>query len=199
MSPLIDQATTSTSIAIGGGEFSFCAAHAGLHDGEFEPLHGHTFSVTLRLTGTPNPAGMVADFGPVKAALREAIAPLRRRTLLPHRAPGVRITEGRDTVHVASPGKLYVFPLTDVVLLPVPNTTTEELAGYLLDAVLTGLAGARSPETGRWSAVELDLAEAPDVGATVRADISPDNAGVGVPVQAKVGDIHANPPAGDPQ
>jgi 6-pyruvoyl-tetrahydropterin synthase len=85
---MIEQATVITSITIGGGEFSFCAAHAGLHDGEFEPLHGHTYSVTLRLTGTPGSDGMVADFGPVKTALREAIAPLRRRTLVPHDAAG---------------------------------------------------------------------------------------------------------------
>jgi hypothetical protein len=39
------------TIEIGGTPFVFCAAHAGLHDGEFEPLHGHTFAVTLRLSG----------------------------------------------------------------------------------------------------------------------------------------------------
>lgn len=171
MSPVMGQAATSTSITIGGGEFSFCAAHTGLHDGEFEPLHGHTFSVTLRLTGTPGPAGMVADFGPVKTALREALAPLRRRTLVARDVPGVRVTLGRDTVHMASRTKLYVFPLADVALLPVPNTTTEELAGYLLDAVLTGLVSACSSETGGWRSLELELAEAPDVRATVRADI----------------------------
>jgi 6-pyruvoyl-tetrahydropterin synthase len=172
-----ERATRSTSIIIGGGEFSFCAAHAGLHEGEFEPLHGHTFSVTLRLTATPGPAGMVADFGPVKTALREAIAPLRRRTLVPRDAPRVRITESRDTVHMASPTKLYVFPLADVVLVPVPNTSTEELAGYLLDAVLTRLVGACSSETGRWGSVELELAEAPDVRATVHANLGRPDSG----------------------
>ena len=31
-----------TVITVGGdGKFAFSAAHAGLHDGEFEPLHGH--------------------------------------------------------------------------------------------------------------------------------------------------------------
>jgi 6-pyruvoyl-tetrahydropterin synthase len=37
-----------TRVEVGRGEFDFSAAHAGLHDGELEPLHGHTFQVTLR-------------------------------------------------------------------------------------------------------------------------------------------------------
>lgn len=66
-----------------------------------------------------------------------------------------------------------MFPLADVVLLPVPNTTTEELAGYLLDAVLFRLAGAGPREAGGSRSVELELAEAPDVRATVHTEISP--------------------------
>jgi 6-pyruvoyl-tetrahydropterin synthase len=73
-------------IAVGGdGTFAFSAAHAGLHDGQFEPLHGHSFTVTLRLHGEPDLTGMVCDFGAVKAALAAVITPLRRRTLMPAR------------------------------------------------------------------------------------------------------------------
>ena len=59
-----------TVITVGGdGTFSSSAAHAGLHDGQFEPLHGHTFTVTLRLHGEPDQTGMVCDFSVIKAAL----------------------------------------------------------------------------------------------------------------------------------
>ena len=59
-----------TVITIGGdGKFAFSAAHAGLHAGEFEPLHGHSFTVTLRLHGEPDETGMVCDFTDVKNAL----------------------------------------------------------------------------------------------------------------------------------
>lgn len=47
------------TIEIGDGPFVFCAAHAGLHDGQFERLHGHTFTVTLRLHGSLGAAGML--------------------------------------------------------------------------------------------------------------------------------------------
>lgn len=75
----------NTTVEVGRGEFGFSAAHSGVHDGEFEPLHGHTYQVTLRLFGVPGDGGMLIDFGEIKTALREAIAPLRRRTMMPGR------------------------------------------------------------------------------------------------------------------
>jgi hypothetical protein len=47
----------------------FSAAHAGLHDGQFEPLHGHTFAVTVRLHCEPGNAGMLAGFRMFREAL----------------------------------------------------------------------------------------------------------------------------------
>lgn len=155
-----------TTLQVGRGEFGFAAAHAGLHDGEFEPLHGHTFQVTLRLSGEPDSDGMLIDFSKVKAALREAIAPLRRRTLMPGRAPQVRITPENDTLSIAISGKSYVLPAEDVVVLPLANTTTEAIAGYLLDQVLPHLQGERL------TTAELEVSEAPDTSATARVDLN---------------------------
>lgn len=152
----------STVITIGGdGQFTFCAAHAGLHDGQFEPLHGHTFTVTLRLHGDPDPAGMVLDFSTVKSELRAVIAPLRRRTLMPATPPGGRCERKGEQVIIGCGTKLYSFPAGDVVLLPVANTTTEEIAAYLLDQLTTRLG------TGQICAAELVLAEASDTSVTV--------------------------------
>ncbi|MGH3623099.1 MAG: 6-pyruvoyl trahydropterin synthase family protein [Sciscionella sp.] len=155
-----------TTTTVGDGEFGFSAAHTGLHDGECEPLHGHSFEVTLRLSGFPDLRGMLVDFSKVKAALRDAIAPLRRRTLMPAEAPEVRITQENNVVSIAAGRKCYVLPAEDVVLLSLANTTTEALAGYLLDLVLPHLHG-----TGLVSA-ELELAEARDTSATARIDLT---------------------------
>ncbi len=154
-----------TTLQVGRGEFDFSAAHAGLHGGEFEPLHGHTFQVTLRLFGEPGSDGMLIDFSKVKSALREAIAPLRRRTLIPGLAPQVRITSENDAVSIATSGKSYMLPADDVVVLPLANTTTEAIAGYLLDQVLPHLQG------GRLTTAELEVSEAPDTSATARVDV----------------------------
>jgi 6-pyruvoyltetrahydropterin/6-carboxytetrahydropterin synthase len=151
-------------IAIGGdGTFAFCAAHAGLHDGELEPLHGHTFTVTLRLYGDPDEAGMVCDFTAAKSALAAAIAPLKRRTLMPAALPGGRCDRDGSQVVIECGSRLYSLPADDVVLLPVVNTTTEQLAAWLLSQVLPALG---QPGLRR---AELVLSEAPDTSVAVTA------------------------------
>ena len=147
----------------GGGPFAFSAAHAGLHGGQFEPLHGHSFTVTLRLHGEPDETGMVCDFTGVKQALAAAIAPLKRRTLMPAALPGGRCEREGSQVVIECGDSFYSLPARDVVLLPVPNTTTEQLAGWLLAQVMPALAapGVRL--------AELVLAEASDTSATVSA------------------------------
>jgi 6-pyruvoyl-tetrahydropterin synthase len=155
---------TLTVITVGGdGTFAFSAAHAGLHDGQFEPLHGHSFTVTLRLHGEPDQTGMVCDFSVIKAALAAAIGPLRRRTLMPARPPGGMCTHQDGQVIIACGTKHYSLPADDVVLLPVTNTTTEAIAAWLLDQLLTRIdaPGVRL--------AELVLAEAADTCVTVSA------------------------------
>lgn len=151
-----------TVITVGGdGKFAFSAAHAGLHDGEFEPLHGHSFTVTLRLHGEQDEAGMVCDFTDAKNALAAVIAPLKRRTLMPAKLAGGRCDRDGGQVIIGCGAKLYSLPASDVVLLPVTNTTTEQIAAWLLTELTPALTapGLRL--------AELVLAEAPDTSATV--------------------------------
>lgn len=158
-----------TTIEIGGGPFVFSAAHTGLHDGEFEPLHGHTFTVTVRLTGTVHGTGMLTDFHLVKTALSEVIAPLRRRTLMPGRAREVTCRFEDEQVFIECGSKHFSLPAADVAVLPLVNTTTEALAGHLLDQLLPMLR-----EEAGLSQAALVLAEAPDTRATVTSDLGRD-------------------------
>lgn len=131
---------STAAITIGGdGTFVFSAAHAGLHDGEFEPLHGHTFIVTLRLQGELDRAGMICDFTDAKAALAAAIEPLRRRVLMPAAPRGGRCTPEDEQILIECGVKRYSFPAGDMTLLPVANTTTESIAGWLLSQVTSRL------------------------------------------------------------
>lgn len=148
------------TVDIGKGEFTFCGAHTGLHAGGYEPLHGHTFILSLKLYGTVDAAGMVTDFGPVKAALRTAIAPLRRRTLVATLAEDPPVTATGGRIRFGDPAKYYDLPAADVALLPLTNTTTEAIAGYLADQIALALSDVEE--------VELTLSEAPDVSVTVR-------------------------------
>jgi 6-pyruvoyl-tetrahydropterin synthase len=154
------------TIEISGEPFEFSAAHAGLHDGQFEPLHGHTYTVGLRLHGDANATGMLTDFRVIKQALREAITPLRRRTLMPQHPPGgsCRVEDGQ--VFIECGATRFSLPAAHVTLLPVANTATEAIAGWLLSQLLSHL----KDEPGL-TRVDLTLAEASDTSATVTAVI----------------------------
>lgn len=155
------------TIEIGGGPFVFSAAHAGLHAGEFEPMHGHTFTVAVMLTGELDGAGMVTDFSIVKNALTEAITPLRRRTLMPAQPLGGSCLAEDGQIIIECGTKRYSLPTSDVMLLPLVNTTTEAIAGYLLDQLLPVLV-----DQERLQLAELHLAEAPDTTAHVCVDLA---------------------------
>ncbi|HEU0089929.1 MAG TPA: 6-carboxytetrahydropterin synthase [Pseudonocardiaceae bacterium] len=61
-----------TTLEMRRAEFGFYAAHLAVYDGEVEPLHGHTFHVTLRLSGERDANGMLVEFSEIRAAMRKA-------------------------------------------------------------------------------------------------------------------------------
>ncbi|SRR5216683_1430760 len=156
-----------TTIEIGGEPFAFSAAHASLHGGEFEPLHGHTFTLTLRLHGEAGEDGMIADFRLIKKALAEVIAPLRRRTLMPADAPGVSSWHEDGQVLIVGGARRFSLPAADVVMLPLVNTTTEAIAAHLASQFVPYVRD--EPGVG---AVELTLAEAAGTAATITVGLS---------------------------
>ena len=131
-----------TTLEMARAEFGFYAAHIALYNGEVEPLHGHTFQVALRVSGQLDASGVVAEFSEIKPARRDAVAPLRRRTLVPGQAPELRITPNSESLSIICGRKQYLLPAEDVTMLPLVNTTLEALAGYLLSQVLPQLQRA---------------------------------------------------------
>ena len=143
-------------------DIGFSAAHFSIIEGQPERLHGHNYTVSLRVSGGVREDGTVVDFQALKEVLRTACAGLHERTLLPARNPllHVRRESGSVSVEVLQPARRYLFPEEDVRLLPVDNTTCECLAAHLLAAVRAHLGDAPLRLT-------LSVAELPGQGATV--------------------------------
>jgi 6-pyruvoyltetrahydropterin/6-carboxytetrahydropterin synthase len=154
-----------TTLEMARAEFGFYCAHIALYDGEVEPLHGHTFQVTLRVSGEPNASGMVTEFSEIKPVMRDAVAPLRRRTLVPGHAPELQIAPENGSLSITCGAKRYLLPAEDVTVLPLTNTTLEALAGYLLNQVLPQL------HKTRLVAAELEVSEPPGTAAIARAQL----------------------------
>jgi 6-pyruvoyl-tetrahydropterin synthase len=150
---------------VGGRGWDFNAAHTGLHQGVFEPLHGHTYQVELAAWGQPDEAGMVADYRLLKQQLREVLAPLKRRTLIATEVPGVTVEEADENLRVDGGGACFTLPKAWVVLLPTAGTSTEALACYLV----AELARRISPTCPGIERLELTLAESAECAATAPA------------------------------
>lgn len=95
-------------------------------------LHGHTYVISLRLSGERGDKGMLVDFIPLKRALRSLSDELDHRVLIPALSTQISIQEGAE-ITIISGTKRYVFPKEDVVLLPLIESSAEELARYLME------------------------------------------------------------------
>ena len=78
----------------------------------------------------------------------------------------MRITSEDNILSITAGRKRYVLPAEDVTVLPLVNTATEAIAGYLLERVLPFLHGYGV------TIVELELSEAPDTSVIVRFDFT---------------------------
>lgn len=102
-------------------------------------LHGHSYAVHLKLTGEIDENHMLADFGEMKKALRSMVSELDHRVIIPTMNSEIKISEDDtgNTITVDMLEKRYMFPLADVVKVPLRATTVEALSNYLLDRFIS--------------------------------------------------------------
>lgn len=131
----------------------FCAGHFMLFPQGSEPLHGHNYRVAVALEGELRD-DMVMDFIALKRLVKTLVDELDHRVLLPAEHPRLRLTIGEDEVEAVVDGKRYVFPISDVRILPIPNTSAEWLARYL-----AGQLRVRLPADLRLRALEVEVEE----------------------------------------
>lgn len=126
-----------TSVEVSG--IGFSAGHFVSEGGKCERLHGHNYQVSVRISGEINSQGMVIDFRVVKAHLRSLCKEWDHRLLLPARSSQIKITTRGKQTEVKTPDREYSFPMQDVLILDVIETTAEELARILAEKLGTSL------------------------------------------------------------
>lgn len=153
---------TSIGITISRDSFTFSAAHfCQLSDNSSERLHGHNYSVGIEVAAKPDPYGFVVDFALLKRLVHKVSGELNHRVLIPSRSPRLLTKVTLDEVDVRVDGKHYVFPASDVVLVPVKNTTCEELSLYILNIISEDLPNV---------SLKIQVMEAPNQGAFSNLD-----------------------------
>ncbi|HZS78197.1 MAG TPA: 6-carboxytetrahydropterin synthase [Ktedonobacteraceae bacterium] len=118
-------------VKVEGGNLKFSSAHFITYGGKCERLHGHNYGVLVEAEGSLNADGLIFDFTILKRITREICQRLNHRFLLPLHNPHLELKElpGEWEIHFGE--KRYVFPRTDVVELPIDNSTAERLAEYI--------------------------------------------------------------------
>ena len=127
--------------------FKFSAAHFLIFpDGTAERLHGHNYRVFVALEARLSSHGLVLDFQHIKPLVRELVGELDERWILPAQHPELLVEVRADgTVEVRYRERFYAAPAADVVLLPVNNTSAENLSALLARRLLERLR-QRYPE-----------------------------------------------------
>ena len=96
-----------------------------------EALHGHNFRIKAEVSGPLNQKEYVVDFLIAFDSLKNICETLSHKVLLPRDHSYITINRIEGTVHVSMPPLQWSFPEEDTLTLPVRNTTTEALAGYI--------------------------------------------------------------------
>jgi 6-pyruvoyltetrahydropterin/6-carboxytetrahydropterin synthase len=113
--------------------FKFSAAHFLIFpDGSCERLHGHNYRVFVEIEAQLSRHGLVLDFKQVKPVVRELVDELDEHWIVPGRHPVLEWLARPDgVVEVRYLGRYYAAPQEDVLVLPINNTSSENLAGWL--------------------------------------------------------------------
>ncbi|KPL90254.1 6-pyruvoyl trahydropterin synthase family protein [Herpetosiphon geysericola] len=111
-------------------QLGFAAAHFITMRGKCERLHGHNYRVTVEVEGFLGEDKYVVDFGVLKKHATEIARTLDHRVLLAAENAKIAYSQDEQHITVCYEEKYYVFPLAEVILLPIENTTAELLASY---------------------------------------------------------------------
>lgn len=158
-------------VVVKSERFKFNAAHFVAFRGYRERLHGHNYTVWVRLVGPLNSDGYVIDFGEVKKIVRAQCEALNERFLCPRKSDVIDIEDkGRNVTLTCEDGSFFSMPCNDCAMLPIVHSTAEELAALLWNRIVRS-ARERLIERGI-TALEVAVAEAPMQEARFMREIS---------------------------
>ncbi len=135
------------SIRIEKDYLKFSAAHFLIFpDGTAERLHGHNYKVFVEVRTELDEHGLVINFQEIKPLVRQLVDELDEHVLIPGRHPVLTYEEleGGES-EILYRERRYVIPSEEVIVLPISNTSAENLAGWIADTLLERFA-ARFPE-----------------------------------------------------
>jgi 6-pyruvoyltetrahydropterin/6-carboxytetrahydropterin synthase len=105
-------------------------------NGTREPLHGHNYRVQVKGEAPQLEGDMVFDFLDIKPIVRNICDSLDHKLLLPKDNKLLKIYQEHKNFIIQTPDEsLFSIPVSDVLLLPILNTSAERLAVFISDEI----------------------------------------------------------------
>jgi 6-pyruvoyltetrahydropterin/6-carboxytetrahydropterin synthase len=145
-----------TTLYIDKESHKFSAAHYTIFSAtERERLHGHNYSVSVRIVAPMGDNGFSADYNVYKNRIKALCDDLDEYMLLAGESPYQDIEELENNYRVRFADEEMLFLKTDTQVLPLRNATVEEFSQLLLQRLVAASAGEDLCE------VELGVASGP--------------------------------------
>ena len=126
-----------TTLYIDKQSHKFSAAHYTIFSAtERERLHGHNYSVSVRIVAAMGDNGYAADYNVYKNRLAALCDSLDEYMLLAGESPYQQIETAGSSYRVTFAGEQMLFLQSDSQVLPIRNATVEEFSHYLLQRLL---------------------------------------------------------------
>lgn len=158
-----------TTLHLAKQNFKFSAAHFLIFDEKnAEKLHGHNYQVQVDIQ-VPNEEslrekGFFIDFNDFKKEIKARLDQWDEMVLLPEKHKDLKVTRKPPSLEVHFRERFYVFPENEVLLLPVTNTSVEQLSRLLAEDFFKffqkhhiekiQVSVEETPGQGAWSVVE---------------------------------------------
>lgn len=129
---------STTTLHLAKQNFKFSAAHFLIFDETHaEKLHGHNYQVKVDIKAPSDEAqhseGYFMDFNVFKKFIKARLDVWDEIVLLPQNHPDMKFKKTDKSLEVTFRDRFYVFPLNEVILLPVSNTSVENLSKILAE------------------------------------------------------------------
>lgn len=148
-------------------QFVFSAAHFITFAGDIcERIHGHNYAVRASVEGPLDENRYVVDFIALRDAVLEQTQTLDHHVILPRDHAEIKVVSDAKETTASFRDRRWVFPNEDCVILPVINTTAEEIARVIALRVientrekfgdsLTAIEVAVDENCGQWGVCKL--------------------------------------------
>ncbi len=105
-------------------------------DGTREPLHGHNYRVSVNGHHNTLDGDMVLDFLDLKPIVRSVCDELDHKLLIQGENPQLEMSKSENQWEFKTPdGSRFSIPASDVLVLPIKNTSVERIAGHLAKVI----------------------------------------------------------------